>query len=95
MWEERSRVPHAVSCVGHPELSKVGTSWVGQPGSLSNCGAGCSVYSRWDDVFEVDAWSMKSLMSGIHTTVEKMNCQALILCTITCITCKFFVDALY
>lgn len=48
------------------------------------------------DAFEVDAWAMQSLMSGIHTTVEKANCQALTLHTIKCsVYRKFFVDAFY
>ena len=35
--EGKSGVTQVVSYLGHPELSKRGTSWVGQPGPLSSC----------------------------------------------------------
>ena len=47
--EGKNRVTHAFSYLGRPELSKRGTSGVGQPGFLSLCVAG-NVFIR-DECF--------------------------------------------
>ena len=61
--------------LGHPGLSKRGTSCVGQPGSLSNWIAGNCVTQLalclFDvDVFETDASAIKSLMSGTYIIIK-------------------------
>lgn len=40
VWERKSKATEKVSYLGHPGLSKKGTSWMGWPGSLYSCVAG-------------------------------------------------------
>ena len=59
-----------VSYLGHPRLSKRGTSAVGRPGSLFSYVA-ASVIKR--DVFEGSASEIKSSMSGTYITIRKTS----------------------
>lgn len=63
-------------------LSKRGTSWVGQPGSLSGCFASngviyLAIYLFKLDVFKMDILAIKSLMSGTFITIKKLNVRRL------------------
>ena len=51
-----------VHYLGHPELSERVTSWVEWPDSLSSYVV-CNVFVP-NDVFEIDALAIKSLMSA-------------------------------
>lgn len=59
-----------VSYLGHPRLSKRGTSGVGRPGSLFSCVA-ASVIKR--DVFEGSASEIKSSASGAYILIKKLT----------------------
>lgn len=56
MPEGKNRVTQVVHDLGHPGLSKRGTSWGGQPGSLSSCIAGDHGTQPAMCLCDVDVW---------------------------------------